>query len=94
MEYDDSARQGRERGAGPYKFVSFNPRVELVLEAFPEYLAQGAGGEDAGDEVDDRRDDAGHRREGRRDRARVEQPAAGLIQGFPYVGPAEELKLK
>jgi peptide/nickel transport system substrate-binding protein len=25
---------------------------------------------------------------------RVEQPAAGLIQGFPYVGPAEELKLK
>jgi len=26
--------------------------------------------------------------------ARVEQPAAGLIQGFPYVGPAEELKLK
>ena len=26
--------------------------------------------------------------------ARVEQPAAGLIQGFPYAGPAEELKLK
>ncbi len=25
---------------------------------------------------------------------RVEQPAAGLIQGFPYAGPAEELKLK
>jgi peptide/nickel transport system substrate-binding protein len=25
---------------------------------------------------------------------RVEQPAAGLIQGFPYVGPAEDLKLK
>ncbi len=24
-------------GAGPYKFVSFNPGVELVLEAFPEY---------------------------------------------------------
>jgi hypothetical protein len=26
--------------------------------------------------------------------SRVEQPAAGLIQGFPYAGPAEELKLK
>jgi peptide/nickel transport system substrate-binding protein len=25
---------------------------------------------------------------------RVEQPAAGLIQGYPYVGPAEDLKLK
>jgi len=24
-------------GAGPYKFVSFNPGVELVVEAFPEY---------------------------------------------------------
>jgi peptide/nickel transport system substrate-binding protein len=26
--------------------------------------------------------------------ARVEQPAAGLIQGFPYAGPAEDLELK
>src|SRR5262245_24791366 len=24
-------------GAGPYKFVSFNPGIELVLEAFPDY---------------------------------------------------------
>jgi peptide/nickel transport system substrate-binding protein len=24
-------------GAGPYRFVSFNPGVELVLEAFPDY---------------------------------------------------------
>ena len=24
-------------GAGPYKFVSFNPGVELTLEAFPDY---------------------------------------------------------
>ena len=24
-------------GAGPFKFVSFNPGIELVLEAFPEY---------------------------------------------------------
>jgi ABC-type transport system substrate-binding protein len=26
--------------------------------------------------------------------SRVEQPAAGLIQGFAYVGPPEDLKLK
>lgn len=26
--------------------------------------------------------------------ARVEQPAAGLIQGYPYAGPPEELRLK
>ncbi len=26
--------------------------------------------------------------------ARVAEPAAGLIQGYPYVGPAEDLKLK
>jgi peptide/nickel transport system substrate-binding protein len=26
--------------------------------------------------------------------ARVTEPAAGLIQGYPYVGPAEDLKLK
>src|SRR5439155_17598472 len=24
-------------GAGPFRFVSFNPGIELVLEAFPEY---------------------------------------------------------
>ena len=34
-------------GAGPYKFVSFKPGVELVLEAFEQLLAQGPGGEDA-----------------------------------------------
>ena len=26
--------------------------------------------------------------------ARVAEPATGLIQGYPYVGPAEDLKLK
>ena len=26
--------------------------------------------------------------------ARVAEPAAGLIEGYPYVGPAEDLKLK
>ena len=29
-------------GAGPYKFVSFTPGVELVLEAFDRLLAQEA----------------------------------------------------
>jgi len=26
--------------------------------------------------------------------ARVAEPAAGLIEGYPYIGPAEDLKLK
>jgi peptide/nickel transport system substrate-binding protein len=30
-------------GAGPFKFVSFNPGVELVLEAFPEYWRKQPG---------------------------------------------------
>ena len=30
-------------GAGPFKFVSFNPGVELVLEAFPEYWRKAPG---------------------------------------------------
>ena len=33
----DDAFKKAPVGAGPYKFVSFNPGVELVLEAFPEY---------------------------------------------------------
>ena len=28
-------------GAGPYKFVSFNPGVELVVEAFDQYWRKG-----------------------------------------------------
>ena len=30
-------------GAGPFKFVSFNPGVELVMEAFPEYWRKPPG---------------------------------------------------
>jgi peptide/nickel transport system substrate-binding protein len=33
----DEAYKKAPVGAGPYKFVSFTPGVELVLEAFPEY---------------------------------------------------------
>ena len=35
-------------GAGPYKFVSFKPGVELVLEAFERLLAQDARGQAPG----------------------------------------------
>ena len=35
-------------GAGPYKFVSFTPGVELVFEAFDGLLAQDARREAAG----------------------------------------------
>ena len=34
-------------GAGPYKFVSFNPGLELVLEAFERYWRKTADGEAA-----------------------------------------------
>jgi peptide/nickel transport system substrate-binding protein len=33
----DEAFKKAPIGAGPFKFVSFNPGVELVLDAFPEY---------------------------------------------------------
>ena len=33
----DDGFQKAPVGAGPFKFVSFNPGIELVLEAFPEY---------------------------------------------------------
>ena len=37
QQVGDDAFKQKPIGAGPYKFVSFNPGVELVLEAFPEY---------------------------------------------------------
>src|SRR5215510_5794077 len=33
----DAGFQKAPIGAGPYKFVSMNPGIELILEAFPEY---------------------------------------------------------
>ena len=53
-------------GAGPYKFVSFKPGVELVLEAFDGLLAQGARGEAPGLAQHPRRDHARGRAEARR----------------------------
>ncbi len=41
-------------GAGPYKFVSFTPGIELVLEAFDQVLAQDAECETYRDEGDPR----------------------------------------
>ncbi len=34
-------------GAGPYRFVSFKPGVELTLEAHEQYWRKAPGGEDA-----------------------------------------------
>ena len=52
-------------GAGPYKFVSFTPGIELVLEAFDQVLAQDAECEADRDEGDPRRVDAARRVEER-----------------------------
>ena len=53
---------GKPVGAGPYKFVSSTPGVDLVMEAFEGYWAQGAGRKAAGvsvaTEVDDAAGDA------------------------------------
>ena len=61
-------------GAGPYKFVSFNPGVELVLEAFDGLLAQDPARQAAGNEGDPRRVDAARRIEARRGRHRLFDP--------------------
>ena len=61
-------------GAGPYKFVSFNPGVELVLEAFERLLAQGAERQAAGVQGHPRRGDAAGRAEAGRGRHRLFDP--------------------
>ena len=53
-------------GAGPYKFVSFTPGIELVLEAFDGYWRKNFRREASGDEVDPGRDDPARRIEARR----------------------------
>ena len=45
-------------GAGPYKFVSFTPGVELVCEAFEGYWRKAPGRQAAGVQGDPRRGDA------------------------------------
>ena len=61
-------------GAGPYKFVSFNPGVELVLEAFDGYWRKTAVGEAAGVPGDPGRGDAAGGAEERRNRHRLLDP--------------------
>ena len=61
-------------GAGPYKFVSFTPGIELVLEAFDQYLAQDAECEADRDEGHSRRVDAACRVEERRGGYRLFDP--------------------
>jgi peptide/nickel transport system substrate-binding protein len=55
-------------GAGPYRFVSSTPGIELVLEAFEGYW----------------------RIVGRR----VEESGLGLVAGYAFSAPYEDLKLK
>ena len=61
-------------GAGPYKFVSFNPGVELVLEAFDGYWRKTPSVKAPGDEGDPRRGDAAGGAEARRGRHRLFDP--------------------
>ena len=61
-------------GAGPYKFVSFTPGVELVFEAFDAVLAQDPERQAPGVQGDPRRGDAAGGAEARRGRHRLFDP--------------------
>ena len=61
-------------GAGPYRFVSFDAGVELVLEAFDQVLAQASEREAAGPQGRAGRGNAARRTEGRRSRHRLLDP--------------------
>jgi peptide/nickel transport system substrate-binding protein len=94
-------------GAGPYKFASFNPGVELVLDAFPEYWRKPPQIKRlVMRSITDETTRAAAVKTGEVAAPIFQQgfiwgvgpgvaePAAGAIQGYPYVGPAEDLKLK
>ena len=61
-------------GAGPYKFVSFTPGVELVLEAFDRYWRKIPSVKRLVMQGDPRRDDAACGTQARRDRHRLLDP--------------------
>ena len=61
-------------GAGPYKFVSFTPGVELVLEAFEGYWRKTPSVKRLVFKVDSRRGDAAGGAEARRGRHRLLDP--------------------
>ena len=77
-------------GAGPYKFVSFTPGVELVLEAFEQYWRKTPGGEAPGDEGHPRRGDAAGRAEARRGRHRLFDPRRTGRRTAADAGPDAE----
>ena len=61
-------------GAGPYKFVSFTPGIELAMEAFDAVLAQDARRQAPGVQGDPRRVDAAGRTQAGRGRHRLLDP--------------------
>ena len=77
----DEAFKKAPVGAGPYKFVSFNPGVELVLEAFPDYWRKAPIGEAPGDAKSI--PDETHARGGR------EGPARSML-AYLFGGPVAE----
>ena len=77
-------------GAGPYKFVSFTPGVELVMEAFDGYWRKTPTREAAGLEGDPRRGDAAGGAEARRGRHRLLDPRRAGRGAAAHAGAAAE----
>ena len=79
-------------GAGPYKFVSFTPGVELVMEAFDQYWRKTPNVKRLVFKVDSRRGDAAGRAQARRGRHRLLDPrrarrgAAAHSWAYPQTG--------
>ena len=72
-------------GAGPYRFVSFNPGVELVLEAFDGYWRKTPNVKQLTFKAVPERDAAGHA-QARRGRHRVLDDRAARRRGAPHGG--------
>ena len=67
-------------GAGPYRFVSFTPGIELVLEAFEQLLAQDPEREAAGLQGRAGRDHAPGHAQARRGRHRLSRSTGALAE--------------
>ena len=77
-------------GAGPYKFVSFTPGVELVLEAFDQYWRKTPAVKRIVHAGDPRRVDAPGRAEARRGRYRLFDPRRTGRGAAAHAGPDAE----
>ena len=77
-------------GAGPYKFVSFTPGVELVLEAFEGYWRKTPSVKRLVFKVDPGRDDAAGRAQARRGRHRLLDPRRAGRGAAQYPGAHPE----